>query len=157
MRLSLHRLHGYPRPGTLKEPQPGMLQAQDSEPLAEEVGRSQGCLQPWRRARRLRELDSRAQPLSPSLAEAVGAASAKVDSREARAACPPVRWERSSEEAPLEPDLCKLRNVLKWRLRRRLQRRPSSRRMLDCRTLGCTLGRPAARLRRSALELSGVA
>ena len=95
--------------------------------------------------------------MGPPLAEVVGAASAKVDSREARAARPLDRWESSSEEAPLEPDLCELRNVPKWRLPKRLQRRPSSRRMLDCRTLGCTLGRPAARLRRSAQELSGVA
>ena len=113
MRLSPLRLQGDPRAGTLKEPQPGMLQAQGSEPIAEEVGRSPGCLHPWRRARRLRELDFWAQPLSPSLAEEVHAAGPKVDSRESRAACPPVRWELSSEEALLHPDLCKLRNVLR--------------------------------------------
>ena len=99
MRLNPFRLQGDSRAGTLKELQLGQLQAQSWEPSAEEVERSPGCLHPRRRVRRLRELDSSAQPLSLSLVEADHAGSPIVDSRESGEAVPHVRWERSSEVA----------------------------------------------------------
>ena len=119
----------------LKEPQLGLFQAHGSEPSAAEVERSPGCFHPRRRARRLREPDFLAQPLSLSLVETDHAGSPMVDSRESGGAIPSVRWERSSEVALPPPGLYKLRNMLGWRRRRPRQRRLCLRQMLDCKTL----------------------